>query len=111
MIPLSPAGLAAILEHRFDPRTPVDEHLCGPGEPFAAVYGWGIAGCTRKAAAKVVVGVNALRERFPDIPFFTRTATPAGAKVVRGRLGYSPYPGAPDDLLWNPVRTAQERAA
>jgi hypothetical protein len=111
MIPITASGLEAIVQHRFDQRNPPSEYLCAPGDPFFATYGWGIVGRTRKASAVVMQGAMALRDRYASIPFFTRAVTPSGAKVVRGRMGYSPYPGAPDDLLWNPVRTNQERAA
>lgn len=111
MIPINPEGRRAIEEHCFDPRNPPNEYLSQPGDPFAAVYGWGIAGLTRRASATVVQGVKALRDHFKDVPFYTRTATEAGRRVVCGRLGYAPFPGAPDDLLWNPVTPLQERAA
>ena len=112
MIPVTPEGCAAILEDRFDARNPPEGLLCAPGDELGAVYGWGLAGVTRRASAAVMMGAMALRDAYPEVPFFSRTATAAGAKVVRGRMGYSPYPGAPDDLLWNPVRPLiEERAA
>jgi hypothetical protein len=111
MVALTPAGLQAVEAHLFDPKNPPVEFLCREGDALAAVYGWGLAATTRKASAIVLAGALKLRERFPDLPFFTRAATEAGAKVIFGRLGYAPYPGAPDNLLWNPIRTSQERAA
>lgn len=112
MVALTPDGLEAVLEGGFDTREPEDRFVCGPGDAFAGVYGWGLAGRTRRASAAVILGAMALRDHYPAIPFFSRTATPAGAKVVRGRMGYAPFPGARDDLLWNPVRThVEERAA
>jgi hypothetical protein len=111
MLPLNAAGRLAVEQHRFLPKEPLDEQLCAEGEPLAAMYAWGFAAKTRNAAANVIRMTMLLRDRYAQIPFFTRAVTPAGAKVVRGRMGYSPYPGAPDDLLWNPVRTSQERAA
>ncbi len=111
MVPLTPAGLDAVQTHLFDPKNPPADHLCRDGDPFAAVYGWGLAATTRKASATVLLGALTLRKRFSDLPFFTRAATPAGARVIYGRLGYAPYPGAPGDLLWNSVPPSQERAA
>jgi len=111
-LPLTPSGLGAVEGHQFEARDPADDHLCAPGDPLAAVYAWAFAATTRKASAAVVMMMIRLREHYSDIPFFTRAVTPTGAKVVRGRMGYSPYPGAPDDLLWNPVRPLiEERAA
>lgn len=111
ILPLRPEGLEAMLAHRFAPKDPPNEFLCAPGDPMAAMYPWAFAARTRRASAAAVSMMLILREHYPDIPFFTRAVTPAGAKVVRGRMGYAPYPDAPDDLLWNPVRPSQERAA
>ena len=111
VVPLQPAGLHAVEHHLFDAKNPPPEFLCAPGDPFAGLYGWGFSARTRKASALVVIGAMKLRDHLNDIPFFTRAATPAGVKVICGRMGYSPFPGAPDDLLWNPVRLSQERAA
>jgi hypothetical protein len=111
MVPLRPEGFEAIQRHLFDPKNPPEEFLCAPGDPFPAMYGWGFAARTRRASAAVVLGAMMLRDRYPDIPFFTRAATPAGVKVICGRMGYAAYPGAPDDLLWNPVRPASEERA
>ena len=85
--------------------------LCAPGDELACIYGWGFAARTRRASAQVVLGAMAIRDAFPDIPVFTRAATPAGERIICGKMEYRPYPGAPDDLLWNPVRASQERAA
>jgi hypothetical protein len=111
ILPLNSAGTAAVQQHLFDPRNPPSEYLSAAGDAFAGLYGWGFCATTRKASADVLTASRRLREHFADVPFFTRAATPAGARVLRGRLRYSPYPGAPDDLLWNPVRNSQERAA
>lgn len=111
LLPLRPEGKRAIENHAFDTKLPPDELLCAPGDPLAAVYPWGFAATTRRASAAVVSMVIRLREYWPEVPFFTRAVTASGARVVRGRMRYSPYPGAPDDLLWNPVPLLQERVA
>jgi hypothetical protein len=111
MLALNADGLREIVEHRFTSKDPPDELLCTSGENVAAMYAWGFASSTRKAAAAVVMMTMVLRDNYPEIPFFTRAVTPAGVKVICGRMGYSPYPGAPDDLLWNPARSIEERAA
>jgi hypothetical protein len=111
ILPLRPEGLDAVERHLFDAKNPPDALLCAPGDPLASLYGWGFSGRTRKASALMLTGALRLREHLHGIPFFTRAATPAGAKVLHGRMGYVPYPGAPDDLLWNPIRPSQERAA
>jgi hypothetical protein len=111
IIPLQPAGVAAVQRHLFCPRDPSNEFLCLPNDRFAGLYGWGFSALTRKVAAQALAASKALRDHFFEVPFFSRAATPAGAKALLGRLGYTPYPDAPDDLLWNPALSPQERAA
>jgi hypothetical protein len=112
MVAVSPAGLRAIETHAYPSKDPPEEFLCAPGGMFAGNYGWGFASKTKRAAVQVVLGAIKLRERFPELPFFTRAATPAGVRIICGpKMGYVPFPGAPDDLLWQPVRTPEERAA
>ncbi len=111
LVPLQPAGLKAVEEHVFVARNPPDEHVCAPGDLFPGLYGWGFAASSRKASAMVVMGAIRIREHLADIPFFTRAATPAGVRIICGKMGYRPYPGAPDDLLWHPVPAPEENAA
>ncbi|OYX36278.1 MAG: hypothetical protein B7Y99_02240 [Caulobacterales bacterium 32-69-10] len=111
MVPITPAGLDAIQRHVFTQKDPPPEHLCAPGDPLACIYGWGFAARTRRASAQVVLGAMSIRDAFPGIAVFTRAATPAGQRIICGKMGYMPYPDAPDDLLWNPVRSPKERAA
>jgi hypothetical protein len=112
IVPLRPPGLDAICAGTFDPRRPAGELVCGPTDPFAALYGWGFAARTRKAAAAVVTGSMQLRATvFAAIPCFTRAATPAGARVILSRMGYSPYPGSSSGLLISPAISAFAGAA
>lgn len=107
IVPLQPRGLAAIRDHRFDARNPARELVCAPGDAFAGLYGWGFAALTKKAAVAVIVGSMRLRETvFADIPCFTRAATPAGERIICGKMGYRPYPGSRTGLLVSPVGTA-----
>lgn len=104
IVPLKPQGLDAVLRDTFDARNPARETVCRPGDPFAALYGWGFAASTRKAAAAVVIGSMRLRETvFAPIPCFTRAATPAGERIIRTKMGYQPYRGSRSGLLISPV--------
>lgn len=104
VVPVRPSGLDAIRHHAFDARNPAREMVCAPGDAFAGLYGWGFAAVARKAAAAVIVGSMRLRETvFAGIPCFTRAATPAGERIICGKMGYRPYPGSPTGLLVSPV--------
>ena len=111
MVPLTPAGLQAVQQNLFDAKNPPSQFLCRKDAPMAAVFGWCLVATTQKAAAMVLLGALSVREHFHDLPFFTRRAATAGEGVVFSGLGYVPYPGAPDGLMWNPSRPSQECAA
>ncbi len=87
-----PAGLEAIQRHVFTQKDPPPEHLCAPGDPLACIYGWGFAARTCRASAQVVLGAISIRDAFPGIAVFTRAATPAGQRIICGKMGYLPYP-------------------
>ncbi len=113
MVPLRRSGLHALHHHRFDAKNPDWDQVAEAGEEPAAIYGWGFAASTRKAAAAVVRGAMLLRdEAFPNIPWFTRAATPAGAKVILGKMAYRPFNGSDSGMLWSPpVDLQREHAA
>ena len=104
IVPLQPRGLDAVIRDTFDAKNPARDTVCAPGDSFAALYGWGFAARTRKAAAAVVIGSMRLRDTvFAPIPCFTRAATPAGARVICTKMGYRPYRGSSSGLLISPV--------
>jgi hypothetical protein len=48
----------------------------------------------------MVLGLMALADRASlNVPFFCRAATPAGAKVILGKMGYAPFEGSVTGLL------------
>lgn len=111
IVPLSPAGLAAVEDRSFDPLDPADDHLALPGQPLAGAYGWGMAARTRPAARAVVIATEAMHKLWPELPFFTRAATPDGERLITGKWGFVHHPRADDDLLVLLPRTLQEAAA
>lgn len=111
IVPLSPAGLAAVEDRSFDPIDPADAHLCLPGEPLAGVYGWGMAARSKDAGRAVVKATVAMHEFWPETPFFTRAATPDGVRLITGKWGFVPHTAAGDDLLVLLPRTTRTEAA
>ncbi len=111
VVPLTPAGLGAVLAETFNARAPDLRHVCGPHDRPAAAYGWGIAGSTKSARKAVVGGTIALHEdAFPDIPLFSRAATPEGERVILGAFGFSRMAGSTTGLMTR-APLLQEHAA
>lgn len=100
VILLRESGLRRLAADRFDAIDPDLNDVCEAGEAPAAVYGWGFAASTVRASGACVLGLMALRDRvFPHLPFFCRAATPQGAKVILGKMGYQPHPRSASGLL------------
>lgn len=100
VILLRASGLARIEADDFNAVEPDLDDVCCAGEEPAAVYGWGFAATTARAAGAMVMGLMALRDRAGlNVPFFCRAATPAGAKVILGKMGYAPLAGSATGLL------------
>jgi hypothetical protein len=100
VILLRASGLAKIEADTFNAVAPDIEDVCVEGEEPAAVYGWGFAATTARASGAMVLGLMALRDSAGlNVPFFCRAATPAGAKVILGKMGYAPFPGSNTGIL------------
>jgi hypothetical protein len=100
VILLRDSGLRKLESDRFDALQPDLTDICEAGEAPAAVYGWGFAATTVRASGACVLGLMALRDRlFPQLPFFCRAATPQGAKVILGKMGYRPHARSATGLL------------
>lgn len=120
-LPLTPAGLTALWAGDFNGVAPATEHLCAPGQPVAAMYCWGCAADSRRAAALAVKAVVIARnEIYPTLPFFTRAAPPAGADADTGslgghaafrRFGCTPVPGQPGLIYSSSASIAGRSAA
>lgn len=112
VILLRASGLAKIEADDFDAVSPDLADICVEGEEPAAVYGWGFAATTARAAGAMVMGLMALREQAGlNVPFFCRAATPAGVKVILGKMGYAPFPGSRTGILARFPDTADFEAA
>ncbi len=113
VILLRASGLAKIEADSFNGVAPDIDDVCEAGEEPAAVYGWGFAATTARASGAMVLGLMALADRAGlNVPFFCRAATPAGAKVILGKMGYAPLAGSATGLLVRyPVNDTLEAAA
>lgn len=104
---LRPVGLAAIQKAHFDAIAPDFDQVARPGETPAACYGWGFAATTDRGAGAAVKTAVAMQKRlFWAIPTFTRTATPDGARVILGPMGYQIYSASDPTLVWRPAALA-----
>jgi hypothetical protein len=112
VILLRRSGLEKLQVDKFNAVDPDIEDVCVTGEEPAAVYGWGFAAATARSSGAMVLGLMALRDQAGlNVPFFCRAATPAGAKVILGKMGYAPHPGSNTGLLFRPADVPNLEAA
>ena len=109
LVLLNAAGLRALCDNSFTPLAPSVDHVAALSEEPAAVYGWGSAARTRRAAAKVVLATATACDILP-CPSFARGTTDAGLHVLTRRLGMTPYPGSTTGLVWRPYPQARRAA-
>jgi hypothetical protein len=109
---LSPEGVQACHDDRFDALDPDPRHVAEKHGDPAGHYAWGIAGSTKASARRVVGAADALFWTvLAHLPFFTRPATPAGVRLVVERLGFQPVPGSKSGIVWREPRTLSTSAA
>ena len=107
---LSPAGVRALAEGRFDGREPDRAHL-GRAHASAGVYAWACAGAGLEGRRAVMRAWAELKAgAFARLPFFARAATPAGRKALIERLHCLPVDET-GGLLWAAPVHAPRRAA
>jgi hypothetical protein len=109
---LSPAGVQACHEDRFDGLDPDPRHVAEKHDDPAGHYAWGIAGSTKASSRRVVGAADALFWTvLSHLPFFTRPATPAGVRLVVERLDFRPVPGSTTGIVWREPRTLRTSVA
>ncbi|MEQ1608472.1 MAG: hypothetical protein ABL956_05835 [Hyphomonadaceae bacterium] len=106
---LTTKGVAALADGSFD-AADIDEKWVVPlGQPLAGFYCWCYAGRDQVSRGALVVALRTLIDRhFPDLPFFGRDSTEAGAKIMR-HLGFFPFDGV-QHLFWR-CRMVMDAAA
>jgi len=111
VIPLTSAALPGLAAGVFDGVEPPRHQVARPGDPVAAIYGWGMAGTTLRGRATVMMGAVKLhREIFPTLPLYGRAATPGGERTLLKRIGARPVPGPGDLVVAEAWNRAQEAA-
>ncbi len=103
------AGRDALVNDTFDAAHIRQEWVARMGEPLAGWYCWCYAGKDQVTRGALVLGLRTLIDRhFPDLPFFGRDSTEAGAKIMR-HLGFAPFDGTPH-LFWRCCSVMDEAA-
>lgn len=107
---LTSAGVKALVDNTFDAANIRQEWVVRVGEPLAGFYCWCYAGKDQVSRGALVLGLRTLIDRhFPDLPFFGRDSTEAGARIMR-HLGFFPFDSTPH-LFWRCCSLMQEIAA
>ncbi len=105
---LTSAGVAALTDGTFDPTRIDQKWVARMGEPLAGFYCWCYAGKDRVSRGALVLALRTLIDKhFPDLPFFGKDTTEAGAKIMR-HLGFFPFDGV-QHLFWR-CRTVMDAA-
>jgi hypothetical protein len=80
------------------------------GQPLAGFYCWSYAGADQVTRGVLVIGLRKLIDHhFPDLPFFGRDSTEAGARIMQ-HLGFFPFNAIPH-LFWRCCSVMDEKAA
>lgn len=96
---LTSAGVAALTNGTFDATRIDQKWVARMGEPLAGFYCWCYAGKDQVSRGALVLALRTLIDKhFPDLPFFGKDTTEAGAKIMR-HLGFFPFDGV-DHLFW-----------
>jgi hypothetical protein len=107
---LTAAGVEALVDNTFNAARIERKWVARVGEPLAGFYCWCYAGKDQVSRGALVLGLRALIDRhFPDLPFFGRDSTEAGARIMR-HLGFFPFDSTPH-LFWRCRSLMQEIAA
>ena len=96
---LTAEGVAALVDNTFDAANIDQKSVARMGQPLAGFYCWCYAAKDQVSRGALVLGLRTLIDRyFPDLPFFGRDSTEAGARIMR-HLGFFPFDDTPH-LFW-----------
>jgi hypothetical protein len=105
---LTSAGVAALTDGTFDAANIDQKWVARMGQPLAGFYCWCYAGKDQVSRGALVLALRTLIDKhFPDLPFFGKDTTEAGAKIMR-HLGFFPFDGV-QHLFWR-CRSVMEAA-
>jgi hypothetical protein len=107
---LTLAGRDALTSGTFDGAHIQAKWVARIGEPLAGFYCWCYAGKDQVTRGALVLALRKLIDtHFPDLPFFGRDTTEAGARIMR-HLGFPPFDATPH-LFWRCCSVMDENAA
>lgn len=96
---LTLAGREAIIDGTFDATNIQRKWVAAMGAPLAGFYCWCYGGRDQVTRGALVLGLRTLIDRcFPDLPFFGKDTTEAGARIMH-HLGFRNYENQPH-LFW-----------
>ena len=102
IVPLSATGAIAAANDTFNALDPAIAHICRPGEPIRAFYGWLFAGVTDTARRRVLKGAKKVCEgEFGFVPVYARAASPKGAATLT-KLGFEVLENSNDQYVKHP---------
>jgi hypothetical protein len=106
---LTKLGRDALIEDSFDAAHIEQSWVARMGQPLAGFYCWCYAGADQVTRGLLVLALRTLIDKhFPDLPFFGRDSTEAGARIMR-HLGFAPFDGTPH-LFWRCCSVMDEAA-
>lgn len=92
-------GRNALVDGSFKAGAIEQRWVARMGQPLAGFYCWSYAGKDQFTRGALVLALRSLIDTsFPDLPFFGRDTTEAGARIM-GHLGFYPYEATPH-LFW-----------
>lgn len=107
---LTLAGRDALVTGEFDASRIQARWVARLGQPLAGFYCWAYAGRDQVTRGALVLALRKLIDtHFPDLPFFGRDTTEAGARIMR-HLGFPPFDATPH-LFWRCCTVMDENAA
>ncbi len=96
---LTLAGRDAMVDGSFSAGAVRQEWVAPLGRPLAGFYCWSYAGRDQVTRGALVLALRTLIDtHFPDLPFFGRDTTAAGARIM-AHLGFPPFDDTPH-LFW-----------
>jgi hypothetical protein len=100
LVMLNEAGRRAVVSDAFNAIDPPAAELAHRGDPPAALYVWGAAATTLRTAQRLIEGYMDV-DRFvvPHLDCFSRPATPAGERILMGRLRFRALEGSRSGLV------------
>jgi hypothetical protein len=102
-------GRDALISGEFDAAHIERRWVARVGQPLAGFYCWCYAGRDQVTRGALVLALRALIDRhFPDLPFFGRDSTEAGARIMR-HLGFFPFDATPH-LFWRCCSVMEQTA-